>query len=64
MLGFWGFPDSMEEPIPVCSSYRHALLSEDDSGKTTTFFRDIAMIVPAHEMPRAEDIVDPSDIPA
>ena len=29
MLGFWGFPDSMEEPIPVCSSYRHALLSAD-----------------------------------
>ena len=36
---------------------------EDESGKTTTFFRDIAMIVPAPEMPRAEDIVDPSDIP-
>jgi hypothetical protein len=36
---------------------------KDGSGKTTTFFRDIAMIVPAPEMPRAEDIVDPSDIP-
>ena len=41
----------------------YELTHKDASGKITSYFRDVAMIVPAHEMPSAEDIVDPSEIP-
>ena len=41
----------------------YELSHKDASGITATYFSDIAMIVPAQEMPRTEDIVDPSEIP-
>ena len=37
---------------------------EDASGNATSYVRDIAIIVPAHEMPRTEDIVDPQRHPS
>ena len=43
-------------------SRNYELSFKDEAGNVTSYFRDISMIVPAHEMPRAEDITDPSDI--
>ena len=44
-------------------SRNYELSLKDEAGNITSYFKDISMIVPAHEMPRAEDITDPSDIP-
>lgn len=34
-----------------------------ETSKVVTFYRDEGMIVPAWDMPKAEDIVDPTDVP-
>ena len=46
-------------------SYELSYESSDENGRkrTLTFVRDAAMIVPEKEMPKTEDIIDPSDIP-
>ena len=46
-------------------SYEIQYTSLNEQGHTvkTTFYRDEAMIVPAKEMPRTEDIRDPADAP-
>ena len=37
---------------------------KDKKGKVSLFYRDEGMIVPAREMPKPEDITDPSDLPS
>ena len=46
-------------------SYEIAYTEKNDKGDevTTTFYRDEAMIVPACDMPKTEDIRDPADAP-
>ena len=34
-----------------------------DAKKATTYHRDVGMIVPANQMPKAENLIDPADVP-